>query len=255
MVVSGPAVEQMLCLADSYIAIGGFDPQDVADRLLDWYRSNTAGLDSLTREACENLLYGYHFERAGRDAWDNAAAGGRLSDGSLARAVPTGLVRYHDDIHLVGESRVISGITHHDEYCKLACVCLNLAIAHLLMVGTDGLLDELLEFIGPRHKVLGDALRLIPGLNVPQLRTSGYVVDTLQSALWAVLYCTEFEEGLVLLVNRGEDADTTGAVGGALLGARFGAAAIPERWLNTLAERERIDTLARRLFTLSQELE
>ena len=247
--------EQTLCLVESYFAVGGFDPQDIADRLLAWYAAGPRDVGNMTRAACQNLAAGYNFERAGRDAWAATREQSRLGNGSLMRAAPTGLVRYHDDIHLVGESRVISGITHFDECCKLACVCLNMALAHLLLVGVDGLLEELLDFIGPRHQVLADALRVIPSLNVQDLRTSGYVVDTLQSALWAAIYCTSFEEGLVLLVNRGDDADTVGAVGGALLGTRIGVGEIPERWLSVLAERERIDTLARGLFKLSQELE
>jgi len=242
----------MLSILDSYNELAQFDPHDIAERFLDWYRRGPVDIGNLTREACENLLYGYNFERAGRDAWEAFPDSMRMGNGSLMRCAPTGLLRYHDHIHLVGESRVISGITHYDERCKLACVCLNLAIAHLLLVGIDGLLDELREFIEPRNTVLGYALNGIPALRVEELRTSGYVVDTLQTALWAVLYCTEFEEGLTLVVNRGQDADTAGAVAGALLGARFGADAIPRRWLDALEGRQRIDTGARRLYELSQ---
>jgi ADP-ribosyl-[dinitrogen reductase] hydrolase len=77
-------------------------------------------------------------------------------------------------------------------------------------------------------------------------------VDTLVTALWAALFCDEFEEGLTLLLGRGGNADTVGAVGGALLGARFGADAIPARWLEPLQDRQRIDDGARRLYKLSQ---
>jgi ADP-ribosyl-[dinitrogen reductase] hydrolase len=251
----GAGAEQMLCLAESYLAAGGFDPQDVADRLLEWYNAAPCSVDHLTRAACVNLQRGYHFERAGRDAWEHAPTQDRLGSGSLVRALPTGLVRYHDDIHLVGESRVASGITHSDEHCKLACVCLNLAAAHLLMVGADGLLDELLDFIEPRNLELTSALKAIPGLNVPDLRASGQVVDTLQAALWAAIYCTDFAEGLRILTGQGGMAQVLGAVGGALLGVRFGAEAVPAEWLAQLAGRERVDTTARRLFTLCQELE
>jgi len=242
----------MLCILDSYNELSKFDPHDVADRFLDWYRAGPSGIGSLTREACENLLYGYNFERAGQDAWEAFPDSMRMGSGSLMRCAPTGLLRYHDHIHLVGESRVLSGITHYDERCKLACVCLNLAIANLLLVGVDGLLDELAEFIEPRNTVLGYALSGVPGLRVADLRASGYVVDTLQLALWTALYCTEFAEGLTLVVNLGEDAAAAGAVSGALLGARFGADAIPDRWLDALEGRQRIDAAARQLYELSQ---
>lgn len=242
----------MRCILDSYLALGDFDPHDIADRFLDWYRRDPVGIGLLTREACENLHYGYNFERAGHDAWQELPDNLRLGNGSLMRCAPTGLLRYHDHIRLVGESRVISGITHYDERCKLACVAQNLAIAHLMLVGVDGLLDELLEFIEPRNTVLGYALAALPQLGVRELRSSGCVVDTLQAAVWAALYCDEFAEGLTLLVNLGDNADTTCAVAGALLGARFGVAAIPQRWLDALGEAQALDDGARRLYDLSE---
>lgn len=244
--------QHMLCVLESYVECGGFDPHDIAERLLDWYRSGPVDVGNLTLEACEKLLFGYPFERAGYEAWESVREGLRLGNGSLVRAAPTGLLHFHDNVHLIGESRVISSITHYDERCKLACAALSLALAHLLLVGVDGLLDELLEFVEPRNTVLGYNLRAIPTLGVAELRTTGYVLDTLQSALWAALYCDEFEEGLTLLVNRGDDADTVGAVAGALLGARFGVEAIPARWLDVLEDRERIDRGARKLYELAQ---
>jgi ADP-ribosyl-[dinitrogen reductase] hydrolase len=247
----GGDTEQMLCVLDSYTHSGGFDPHDIAERLLDWYRAGPLDIGDLVREACENLLYGYHFERAGYEAWKHIVEGSRLGNGSLVRTVPAGLLHFHHDVHLIGESRVISGITHYDERCKLACAALNLALAHLLLVGVDGLLDELIEWVEPRNTVAGYNLRAIPALGVAQLRTTSDVLDTLQSALWAVLYCDEFEEGLALLVGRGGDTDTVGAVAGALLGARFGVEAIPPRWLEQLEPREYIDHAAQRLYEMA----
>jgi ADP-ribosyl-[dinitrogen reductase] hydrolase len=251
----GAGAEQMLCLAESYLETGGFDPQDFADKLLAWFNAAPRSVDRLTREACLNLQKGYNFERAGRDAWELAPAVWRLGGGSLVRALPTGLVRYPDDIHLVGESRVASGVTHYDERCKLACVCFNLAAAHLLMVGADGLIEELLDFIAPRHQGLAEVLHVIPRLNVAGLCTTGQALDTLQAALWASIFCTDFAEGARILTGQGGAVPVLGAAGGALLGARFGIEAIPAEWLARLAGRERVDMAARRLFMLCQELE
>jgi len=148
---------------------------------------------------------------------------------------------------------VISGITHYDETCKMACVALNLGIAHLLMADAHGLLDEILAFVGPRNNLLREALEVLPQLGVDDLKTSGYVVDTLQAAMWAAVYCTDFEEALVLLVNLGGDTDTVAAVAGALLGARFGVDGIPERWLDVLQDRKWIDDSARRLYAMCED--
>ncbi|MDQ3023642.1 MAG: ADP-ribosylglycohydrolase family protein, partial [bacterium] len=57
--------QMTLCVAESYIENGGFAPQDIADRFVEWYRTGPVDIGNLTRTACENLQYGYNFERAG----------------------------------------------------------------------------------------------------------------------------------------------------------------------------------------------
>ena len=73
-----------------------------------------------------------------------------------------------------------------------------------------------------------------------QIRSSGYVVDTLEAALWAVAETGSFADAVILAVNLGDDADTVGAVTGQLAGALYGAAAIPPEWLETLAWKDEI---------------
>jgi ADP-ribosyl-[dinitrogen reductase] hydrolase len=82
----------------------------------------------------------------------------------------------------------------------------------------------------------------------PAIRGSGYVVESLEAALWAFDRSSSFEEGALLAVNLGNDADTTGAVFGQLGGAHYGEAGIPQRWREKLAMRETIENFADRLF-------
>jgi len=244
---------QMLCVAESYVQCMVFDPVDIGDRLLNWYRSGPDDIDSLTHEALESLLFGYNFERSGRDAWEDLPDGMRMGNGSLARAAPSGLARYHDHVHLVGESRVVSGITHYDERCKLACVCLNLGISHLMLADAHGLVDEILEWVEPRNTVLGYSIGDIQHLGPQDLMTKGSAVETLQAALWAAVYCDGFEEALTMLINLGGDTTVLGSVAGALLGARFGVKSIPRDWLSSLPGKVRIGAAADGLYKLSEE--
>lgn len=78
----------------------------------------------------------------------------------------------------------------------------------------------------------------------PQVRGSGYVVESLEAALWAFHNSTSFRDGCLLAVNLGEDADTTGAAYGQLAGACYGEAGIPEAWRERVAMRGRIVELA-----------
>ena len=83
---------------------------------------------------------------------------------------------------------------------------------------------------------------------------SGYVVETMQAVLQAFFTTNSFEECLIDVVNRGGDADTTGAIAGMLAGARYGLESIPEAWLHALDEAIGIQCTdqARKLVALSR---
>ena len=87
----------------------------------------------------------------------------------------------------------------------------------------------------------------------PEIQGTGYVVKSLEAALWAFYKSKSFEEGCLLAVNLGDDADTTGAVFGQLAGAFYGLEAIPGSWRNKIAYVEKILSLSDQLFILSKE--
>jgi ADP-ribosylglycohydrolase len=81
----------------------------------------------------------------------------------------------------------------------------------------------------------------------PQIQGSGYVVKSLEAALWAFHDARDFREAVLRAVNLGNDADTTGAVCGQLAGAYWGEQGIPTEWLEGLASRDLIETALRGL--------
>jgi len=85
----------------------------------------------------------------------------------------------------------------------------------------------------------------------PAIKGTGYVVNSLEAALWAFAKARDFEEGALLAVNLGDDADTTGAVYGQIAGAYYGYAGIPERWRSVVAESGLILRLADALARLA----
>lgn len=88
--------------------------------------------------------------------------------------------------------------------------------------------------------------------NPPEIRGSGYVVESLEAALWAFYHSDSFRDGCLMAVNLGSDADTTGAVYRQLAGAYYAERGIPEGRLAKLAWRDTIAGMAERLFTLSK---
>jgi ADP-ribosylglycohydrolase len=86
----------------------------------------------------------------------------------------------------------------------------------------------------------------------PAIRGSTYVTQSLEAALWAFAKSTCFEDGALLAVNLGDDADTTGAIYGQLAGAFYGVDAIPERWRKKLAKLDVLENFANRLFEAAE---
>ncbi|MFP6895331.1 MAG: ADP-ribosylglycohydrolase family protein [Roseibacillus sp.] len=92
----------------------------------------------------------------------------------------------------------------------------------------------------------------LPGdRSIPQfphrLQLQGYVIESLDAALWAFWNSSSFREGALMAVNLGDDADTTGAIFGQLAGAHYGADRIPDGWISKLAWRDRLTRIADRL--------
>jgi ADP-ribosyl-[dinitrogen reductase] hydrolase len=88
-----------------------------------------------------------------------------------------------------------------------------------------------------------------------QIKGSGWVVESLEAALWAFWQGESFEEAILLAVNLGDDADTTAAIAGQLAGAFYGVEGIHEGWLAKLHMRDHIDQLARALSSASTQRE
>ena len=88
----------------------------------------------------------------------------------------------------------------------------------------------------------------------PQIRGAGYVVQSLEAALWAFDRSRDFQEGALLAVNLGDDADTTGAIFGQIAGAHYGVQGIPRQWRDRLALRATLRGYSDLLLTLSEHL-
>ncbi|MBD5539486.1 MAG: ADP-ribosylglycohydrolase family protein [Desulfovibrio sp.] len=94
------------------------------------------------------------------------------------------------------------------------------------------------------RRILREDIRDLPEADI---RSSGFVVDTLEAALWSFLTTDTYRDAVLRAVNLGEDTDTTGAVTGALAAMAYGLDAIPEEWLARLQAREQILRMADRL--------
>lgn len=240
--------QMMLCIARSIAQCGEFDGKDVASRFLEWYASNPPDIGNTTRISLKYLDAGVHWREAGQRTHDIMSPKD-ASNGSLMRCAPVALYARSDPDANARYSAESSIITHANPLSVQSCVALNAAIAALL---DDPDADPLAAAVqATDHEEVRAAVEGASSVDPDWLESSGYVLHTLHSALWAVAAHDSLEDAIVAAVNLGEDTDTTGAVAGALAGARWGMAAIPDRWLDALRRRDEIVELADRLLETS----
>lgn len=250
-----------LCLAESLIERQGFNPSDQLERYLRWYRKGhlssigySFDIGNTTRAS---LL---HFERTrGVHAPIDPMTAG---NGSIMRLAPIPLFYARRPREAIEKSRESSRTTHAAPTAVDGCRYLGA----LIVGAVNGAKKE--EILSKHYSpvpgyweenplvpeideiALGSFKRRSP----PQIQSTGYVVKTLEAALWAFYHSSSFQEGCLQAINLGNDADTTGAVYGQLAGAFYGEQAIPESWRSKLAFRSLIESYADQIFTLSRSL-
>lgn len=239
-----------LCIARSLVESEAFDGHDIADRFREWYESEPFDIGMMTADALRTYDRGASWRDAGHQVWQARSEGQNAGNGSVMRCAPHAITFADDPDTLVRVSRHSSAITHYDPRCTYGCAILNCTIAGYLRDADAPLETALNRVRDDAPDELINALRVVPDtVDAGQLQSTGYVVHTLQTALYDALTADSAEEAIVTAVNRGQDTDTVGAVTGALVGARFGVESLPERWLETTDNREELERLSRALAT------
>ena len=225
------------CLSDSLNRLGRFDVDDVASRYVEW-RRHAFDIGAQTRAALTAIENGSDPRTAGEAIW-RARSQNAAGNGSLMRTAPIGVFFARDPDALRRAAREDSAITHFDPRCQEACVAFNAAIAAAIRgtneeiavamwnaaraeISRDDLASDLDAAGADDSQLYG------PELDLRQHQ--GFVRVAFRLAFWALRHARSFEEALLDVVNRGGDADTNGAIAGALLGAAYGEGAIPLRW-------------------------
>ncbi len=241
--------QMMLMHAESIVASGKVDPEDLAQRFMAWLRSGSArGIGRSTLHSIRRLMQGVPWQESGQTGEYSAG------NGVAMRIAPVGLLYCRDRGKLPQAVEVGGCITHlHPEALK-GGLAVAYAVAQLVTgeVALDSLLDDIVAFVGECEVTRNVArARELLAAGTPTdraleaLGTSGYVVHTVASALYCFLRTpNDFEETVIAAVMGGGDTDTTGAVAGAISGAFNGLEGIPRRWLEGVEERERIERLA-----------
>jgi ADP-ribosyl-[dinitrogen reductase] hydrolase len=257
------------CLAET-LATVGYDLADAAHRFVRWQdeaywtvHGRVFDIGIATAEALQRLRQGVLPQHAGgTDEYSNG-------NGSLMRILP--LVFANKDWPIAERFRTVrevSSITHAHIRSSIAGF-IYIELARQLLLGNNkqvaytAMQRAVNEFLSANsivselelrqfHRILENSygdydIQPLIACKEAEIKSSGYVVHTLEAALWCLLTHDTYSATVLAAVNLGDDTDTTGAVAGGLAGLAYGEAAIPVEWLSVLARRADIEELAARL--------
>ena len=252
-----------LALAES-IGKVGWDLDDQAQKYVSWWRNGAFSVNG----SCFDIGITTRAALAGFEQHGDARSSGNSSsnasgNGSIMRLAPVP-IRYvelfPDEVeelaHLATESSLT---THASPQCQSACRYMALVLAGLIQgLDRQEVLSanweplQRLRADEPLHpEVEAIASGSFRELEPPAIKGSGYVVKSLEAALWAFHDANSFDEAVLRAVNLGDDADTTGAVCGQIAGACWGESGISSELIEGLAKREMIEQALARLLSSS----
>jgi ADP-ribosyl-[dinitrogen reductase] hydrolase len=242
-------------LVRSLAARGGFDPADLVERHLAWFRSDPPDVATLVGRVLRRVEAGDDAATAAQAIWSERGPEVSAGNGSVMYCAPLGLAYANRPAELHDHAPALSALTHYDGRCRTAVLAVTLAVAALtrgeaaedaarsaLTAVEDLGGGEELEFL---VEVAGSS-RAIDGPD------QGFCLFTAGVAFQALVRGRDAEAELTRVVSLGGDADTNAAVAGSLIGARDGADGLPQAWLERLEDAGAIRAEAEALVPLAE---
>ena len=239
-----------LALADSLAASETLDCRDLMDRFVRWWQDGDYSctghcfdIGNTTRQALDRY-------RQTGDPLAGSTDPQSAGNGSLMRLAPVALRFCYDRPHLITAAADQSRATHGAEETVDACRAFAELLAEAIAGSPRADLLARRQFEGAPAvaRVMAGSWR---GRPRNRIRSSGYVVHTLEAAIWSVARTGNFRNAVLLAANLADDADTVAAVTGQLAGAHYGLSGIPADWLERVAWKDRLLEAARRLLPAS----
>ncbi len=243
-----------LCTLSSIASKGKIDLDDIMLAFTKWvedgYMTPHGRVFDIGR-TCLHAIMNYHHGKdvrhcGGQRKYDNG-------NGSLMRIIPVSLYNYlknADREVAIDNIHAVSALTHaHDRSC-IACGIYDFVVDALVKIQSKTAIKDALqkayEFYGD-SKELEHFKRLCLAdfslTDIDDIKSSGYVVDTLEAAIWCVLNTGNYKDCVLKAVNLGHDTDTVAAVAGGLAGILYGYDSIPKTWISDLVKHQQIEEL------------
>ncbi len=237
-----------LCLADSLIACGDLDQRDLMERFVRWwqegYNSHNGrcfDIGITTRNALDR------FQDSG-DPIAGSTDPNTAGNGSVMRLAPVALCWVNEPAQAIAAARAQSVTTHGAPAAVEGCALLADVLVAAITSGDKPVVLQRRSAAEP--SIAAIAAGSWRGKGRGDIKSSGYIIDTLEAALWCIAHTDNFMDAVLLAANLGGDADTVAAVTGQIAGALWGCKAIPVHWLQQLAWCDQIAQKGRELLAL-----
>jgi ADP-ribosylglycohydrolase len=248
----------LLCVASSLCS--GYRPDHIASNFLSWWREGLwtpsgmpFGYGSTIAAAIQRMLAGVPALEAGLDGE------GANGNGSLMRTLPVALYFSKQRRRMLNAAHEVSALTHAHPRSQMCCGIYCLVASYLLEGAQKReAVEAAVRYAGAHYRGepweaerphLEAILTLgLVDLDRYQVRSGGYVVETLEAALWSLLRGRSYRNTLLIAVNLGGDTDTVGCVTGGLAGTHYGTDNLPAEWVEKLARLDDIEHLCERFY-------
>jgi ADP-ribosyl-[dinitrogen reductase] hydrolase len=242
-------------LARSLVERGGFDEDDLIRRHVEWIASDPPDVGAITGRVLRRVQRGEEAATVAREVWEQRGPEVSAGNGSVMYCAPLGLAYAHRPAELLELAPQLSALTHYDGRCQTAVLAVTLTVAALVR-GEEPIpaVTEVLSAVEQREggEELEYLVEVAGGARAIDGPDQGFCLFTAGVAIQALLREGGFETEVRRVVSLGGDADTNGAVSGALLGARDGVPGLPLDWLGKLVQRDEIRAEAEQLVPLAQ---
>ena len=235
--------DMMLCIANAIIKDKDIKLSTIAQNFKEWFNGEPLGIGNNTFKVLSFKDYTDNPQKGAEIIW-NLSGKKSAANGAVMRTSVVGL--WNNDTEKYATE--ICKLTHYDPRCVGSCAIISLLINNLVYKNQMLSLEQLIE-IGERYdsrirEYLEQASQCerIEDLVLDD-SSMGYTLKTLAAAIWCLFHCSSFEEGLLAVVNAGGDSDTNAAVACSLLGARYGISAIPQKYIDGLVGKDKLNEI------------
>jgi len=225
--------DQMLCIMDSINQHHAVDIMDISRRIHSWAMNGGRGLGRTVRHVLKHKQFLENPHYASKAVWEQTNYTG-AANGAVMRTSVLGIWQFHDEAAIKRNAEAVCKITHFDPRCVASCLAVTLAISRMLIGENDieKLLRDIEAEVSPLDQRVAASFAWAKEQSIGVMELDGegigYTLKATGAGFWSLVNADSFESGLHAVIHEGGDADTNGAVAGALLGARTGYSGIPE---------------------------